>query len=389
VQFSAPTLAAVFTALLIITPTAAAQPPDGVIRGEVTDTSGGVLPGVTVVATSGDERIFASTVTDAVGRYILRAVRPGPLTLKFHLDGFDVETIQVVIVASSESQVVTRLKLAQITERVVVYGTAPVDPPPPPPPPPPVPWSPPVPHRRPDPIVIPVPAAEIELVCGPAKPGLAPTAIALIQSLRHHAGRTIYTKGDELNIDGGTLIGLSVGRNLVARRYFRTNDSGRAGNRGEHTAGLVQIVSASELSSIGVVVHACSELMEGDFLASFSPDPARAPGPEGMPLFDDAIRILFAGAGQMFGVPGRLLVIDRGGAKGISVGQRLTLFRRDGRRARPFVLGEAVVVSTRTHSATIRIEHASDVISFDDLVAPQLASPLAAPPASASRLPPR
>jgi hypothetical protein len=347
------------------------------------------LPGVSVIATSGDERLFASAVTDAVGRYVLAALRPGRITLKFSLDGFDVETIQIVIEPRSESQVVTRLKLAQITERVVVYGTAPVDPPPPPPPPPPVPWSPPVPHRRPAPIVIAVPAAEIELVCGPAKPGLAPTSIASIQSLRDQAGRTIYTKGDELNIDGGTLIGLAVGRNLVARRYFRTNDSGRAGGRGEHTAGLVQIVAASEQSSIGVVVHACSELMQGDFLASFNPDPVRPADPEGMPLFDDAIRILFADAGQMFGVPGRLLVIDRGGAKGISVGQRLTLFRRDGRRAKPFVLGEAVVVSTRTHSATIRIERAADVISFDDWAAPQLASPLAVPPSSASRVPPR
>src|SRR5258708_18264126 len=40
-------------------------------RGVVSDESNGVLPGVTVVATSVDGRILATTVTDEAGRYLI------------------------------------------------------------------------------------------------------------------------------------------------------------------------------------------------------------------------------------------------------------------------------------------------------------------------------
>jgi hypothetical protein len=97
---------------------------------------------------------------------------------------------------------------------------------------------------------------------------------------------------------------------------------------GEHTSGLLQIVSAEERVSKAVVVYACDELMQGDFLASFEPEPVRQPDPvAGTPEFGDAARILFADVGQMLGVPRRLMVIDRGSSNGLRVGQRLTLFR--------------------------------------------------------------
>jgi hypothetical protein len=276
-----------------------------------------------------------------------------------------------------ESLVMARLELAAITETVVVHGHAPVDPPsrrPPPSPPPPV--------------AIPVPRHDRESVCGPAKPGATAEAFGTILSRRHETERGLYAKDDELLIDGGTLNGLDVGRNLVVRRYYHVNGAEGAGETGEHTSGLLQIVAADERASMAVVVYACDEMMKGDFLASFNPEPVRTPDPVGIPAYRDAARILFADAGQMLGVPGRLMVIDQGSDRGIRAGQRLTLFRRQAPgAARPSVVGDAVIVAVRTDSATIRVERVTDAISFGDWAAPQRRSAATSPAAArATRL---
>ena len=188
--------------------------------------------------------------------------------------------------------------------------------------------------------------------------------------MRRGAGHGLYAMGDELLIDGGRLNGLEVGRNLVARRYYSVSGIADGAAKGEHTAGLLQIVAAGDDTSTGVVVYACNELMEGDFLASFNPEPLRAPEPAGPPDYDDAARILFADAGQMLGAPGRLMVIDRGGDYGIRAGQRLTIFRRVDRSTRPAIVGDAVVVAVRADSATIRLGRVNDAIAVGDWAAP-------------------
>jgi len=331
----------------------------GTVTGEVIDGSGAVLPGATVVVTVGQTTI-ATTVTDDVGRYTFERLPTGPLTLLFQLDGFDPSRVDVVVQPRAESQVVERMQLAQVTESVVVYAPAPL---------------PFLPSRRPPPpTVIPLPKEDLETVCQPAKPGALPEAIGTIASHRYIDGRALYTKGDELNIDGGTADGLDVGRNLVVRRYFR---SGARAGAGEHSAGLIQIVSATDHSATGVVVLACNEIAKGDFLASFEPERVRVPEPISATNFDAAFRILFADAGQMMGSPGRYLVVDSGREQHIQLGQRLTLFRRDKAAGIPVVLGQAVVVGLRADSATVRVERATDAIMFGDYAAPQ--SPASTP----------
>lgn len=343
---------------------ALAQTLAGRIQGAVTDDSSGVLPGVTVVATSRDGRVIETAVTDAKGSFTFGALPAGTVRLTFQLDGFSPTVLEVAVQPGGELQVVERLKVAPVTETVVVIGNGALDPsssllkfiPPPPP------------------ALIPVPIHDPESICGPAKPSALSESLGTIRSGSSEAERRLYTKDDEVVIEGGTLNGIGVGRNLVARRYYHVSGvPPGAVVTGEHTSGLLQIVSAEERVSKAIVVYACDELMQGDFLASFEPEPVRQPDTvAGTPDFGDAARILFADVGQMLGVPRRLMVIDRGTSKGLRVGQRLTLFRPRTRGVgERSILGSAVVVAIRADSATIRIERAIDMIMFGDWAAPQ------------------
>ena len=141
----------------------------------------------------------------------------------------------------------------------------------------------------------------------------------------------------------------------------------------EHSAGLVQIVEASDHESRAVVVYACDEVRTGDFLASFDPESAREQDPGGRVDYSEARRILFADEGQMLGSPRRLMVIERGKEQGAFVGERVVLFRQRGRAtstAQRVIVGSAVIVAVRAGSATIRIERVTDAISAGDWAAP-------------------
>lgn len=356
-----------FVSLALVSPALVEAQPPAKLQGAVTDALGGVLPGVSVTVSTTDGVTLATTVTDEVGAYAIPSLPPTRVTIQFELDGFEPGRVDVTLEPGRETTVGERLTLAQFTEQVTVYAAAP-----------PAPLPPLIVKARP--ITVPLPSDEMETVCLPAMTASRVDALATVHSHRSEAERTIYAKGDELNIEGGLDAGLTIGRNLVVRRSYRPHGTLRAELTGEHTAGIIQIVSASPHTSTGVVIHACNEVMQGDYLAAYVPEPVRQAHPRGEPDFDDGIAILFGDVGHLLGATRRLMVIDRGGAGGIDVGQRLTLFRRQPQAAdRPYVIGEAVVVAAQTHSATIRVERATEAIWFGDLAAPQRPSPLAAP----------
>lgn len=98
------------------------------LAGEVRDTSGAVLPGVTVEASSPAliEKV-RTAVTDGNGRYRIEELRPGLYTVTFNLPGFAVlrrEELQV-----SGSGVITvnaELRVGGLQETVTVVGETPV-----------------------------------------------------------------------------------------------------------------------------------------------------------------------------------------------------------------------------------------------------------------------
>src|SRR5437867_5702372 len=78
-----------FVLLAILVPLAAfAQSSTGTISGNVTDASGGALPGVTVTATNTATAVSRTVVSNAAGHYEIPLLPPGTYRAAAELSGF-------------------------------------------------------------------------------------------------------------------------------------------------------------------------------------------------------------------------------------------------------------------------------------------------------------
>ena len=75
-------------ALLALAATASAQDARGSISGRVTDTSGGVLPGVSVTVVNIETNSPTTTTTSDQGRYSVLYLLPGTYRVTATIDGF-------------------------------------------------------------------------------------------------------------------------------------------------------------------------------------------------------------------------------------------------------------------------------------------------------------
>jgi hypothetical protein len=100
----------------------------GNINGQVTDTSGKVLPGVSVEAASPAliERV-RSTTTDEQGQYRLPELRPGVYVLTFTMPGFStLKRDGIEMRTSFTAQIDVQLTIGQVQETVTVSGSTPL-----------------------------------------------------------------------------------------------------------------------------------------------------------------------------------------------------------------------------------------------------------------------
>jgi hypothetical protein len=125
------TLLALAAAALLAAPSAFAQgggaSSTGSISGEVKDEQGGVLPGVTVTATSPAAIGAQTAVTNEAGIYRFPAVPPGEYALTYELAGFGpVKRDGIRITLGFTAQVNVNLRVASLQETVTVSGESPV-----------------------------------------------------------------------------------------------------------------------------------------------------------------------------------------------------------------------------------------------------------------------
>jgi hypothetical protein len=119
-------LGALAGALVLLVPSLALA--QASITGAVRDTSGAVLPGVTVEAASPVLIEKARTVvTDSSGRYQIVELRPGTYTVTFTLSGFNTFRRDGVVLSGTAALTVDAdLRVGSLEETITVTGEAPV-----------------------------------------------------------------------------------------------------------------------------------------------------------------------------------------------------------------------------------------------------------------------
>jgi outer membrane receptor protein involved in Fe transport len=113
--------------LAAVTPTEAQPLQTGTVSGVIQDTSGGVIPGVTVTITSEERGFSRSTVTDASGRYVFPAVPIGNYTIVAALLGFETsQSTNNLVETDRTTSVPFTLRVGSLTDTVTVTGETPL-----------------------------------------------------------------------------------------------------------------------------------------------------------------------------------------------------------------------------------------------------------------------
>ena len=106
--------------LLLFSASLAFAQQTGSISGQVTDSDGSALPGVTIEARSVGLPQPRMTVTSGNGDYQLPALQPGPYTLTFTLSGMQSVTRQAVVSLGQNTAVDARLGMEGISAEITV-----------------------------------------------------------------------------------------------------------------------------------------------------------------------------------------------------------------------------------------------------------------------------
>jgi carboxypeptidase family protein len=104
-----------------------AQVEQGRLLGTVKDAQGGVLPGMTITATSPALIGQRTAVTETDGRYLITTLPSGTYSLKFELQGFQPFVRQNIVVTQGSTLTVdATLEVASLSESITVTGDSPM-----------------------------------------------------------------------------------------------------------------------------------------------------------------------------------------------------------------------------------------------------------------------
>jgi hypothetical protein len=111
-------------ALTALAPLTNAQTITGSISGNVTDSTGGMIPGATVTLTSEKTGQARGSATDSEGRFSFAALQPGAYALKVERQGFQTLEQRGIILSANENLALGDLKLqpGQVSETVSVVS---------------------------------------------------------------------------------------------------------------------------------------------------------------------------------------------------------------------------------------------------------------------------
>src|ERR1700753_3681386 len=119
-------LASLFAALLLAGVSLAQNSNSGDIRGTVTDATGSVVPGVTVVLLDLDTGVSRQLTTNAVGLYDAVSILPGRYRITFEKAGFQKVVRDGIVLAVGAISVDARLPVGAAQQEGVVTEEAPL-----------------------------------------------------------------------------------------------------------------------------------------------------------------------------------------------------------------------------------------------------------------------
>jgi Ca-activated chloride channel family protein len=105
-----------------VVPLLAAQVEFGAINGVVTDSSGAVLPGVTIALTGPEKR---TVLTGSRGEFSIVRLRPGEYDVLITLAGFSTVRTRVVLAAGRTEKLTIQMRVGALEETVAVTGATP------------------------------------------------------------------------------------------------------------------------------------------------------------------------------------------------------------------------------------------------------------------------
>src|SRR5262245_46420380 len=120
-------LCMLLTILLGMAASAAAQTAAGTVSGTVRDTTGAVLPGVTVTIRNDATGASRVVETDTQGRYRIANVEPGEYEMRAALSGFKtVVRHPVVVSVGGMSETDVEMSVGVVAEAVTVQSETPL-----------------------------------------------------------------------------------------------------------------------------------------------------------------------------------------------------------------------------------------------------------------------
>jgi hypothetical protein len=97
------------------------------LSGTVTDVSGAVVPGATVIVTSVDKGTTVRTTTNSSGVYTFSALNPGTYELRAEKQGFKATVLSgITLLVDQKATIDVKLQVGQVTTLVQIRGAAPL-----------------------------------------------------------------------------------------------------------------------------------------------------------------------------------------------------------------------------------------------------------------------
>ena len=171
-------------------------------------------------------------------------------------------------------------------------------------------------------------------------------------------------------LNGGTTVGLNVGQRYFARRWqppINGEPTGPAAQASIRTAGWLTVIASDHNFALARIDYACDTIESGDYLEPYVETMLPATMPfDGPTNFSDLGRVLLGVDRRQSFAAGDFLNLDRGSARGATLGMRVA-FYRDRRNGTPLVeLGVGVVVEVSADSSKVVVQRALDEIRAGD-----------------------